>query len=133
MRAVWLLGMVGGLAREFDGRCNRYPQDAFPGRHKHKTSRRNTMADGKSTGGVIAIVVIIIVVIAVAFGFLRVRQTQDAKLPEVSVAGGQAPKFDVDAAKVDVGTKQASVPVPKVETKREPITLPTVSVKKPGE
>ena len=59
------------------------------------------MADGKSTGGVVAIVVIIIVVIAVVFGFLRVRQTQDAKLPQVSVAGGQAPKFDVDAAKVD--------------------------------
>jgi hypothetical protein len=91
------------------------------------------MADGKTTGGVIAIVVLIIVVIAVVFGFLRVRQTQTAKLPEVSVQGGQAPKFDVDAAKVDVGTKQTSIPVPKVETKKEPITVPTVSVDKPGQ
>ena len=90
------------------------------------------MADGKSTGGVIAIVLIIVVVIAVAFGFLRVRQTQTAKLPEVSVQGGQAPKFDVDAAKVDVGTKETSIPVPKVETKQEAITVPTVSVDKPG-
>ena len=91
------------------------------------------MADGKATGGVIAVVVLIIVVIAIAFGFLRVRQTQTAKLPEVQVNGGQAPKFDVDAAKVDVGTKQTSVPVPKVETKQEPITVPTVKVDKPGE
>jgi hypothetical protein len=90
------------------------------------------VADGKSTGGVIAIVIVIIVVIAVAFGFLRVRQTKEAKLPEVSVSGGQAPKFDVDAAKVDVGTTQTTVAVPKVETKQESITLPTVSVDKPG-
>lgn len=90
------------------------------------------MAEGKTTGGVIAIVILVIVVIAVAFGFLRVRQTQTAKLPEVQVQGGQAPKFDVDAAKVDVGTKQTSIPVPKIETKQEPITVPTVSVDKPG-
>ena len=89
------------------------------------------MADGKSTGGVIAIVIVILVIVAVAFGFLRVRQTQTAKLPEVSVAGGQTPKFDVDAAKVNVGTTQTTVPVPKVETKQEPVTLPTVSVDKP--
>jgi hypothetical protein len=91
------------------------------------------MAEGKTTGGIIAIVILVIVVIAVAFGFLRVKQTQTAKLPEVSVEGGQTPKFDVDAAKVDVGTKQTSVPVPKVETKQEPITVPTVSVDKPGQ
>jgi hypothetical protein len=90
------------------------------------------MADGKTTGGIIAIIVIILVVIAVAFGFLRVQQTQDAKLPEVAVKGGQAPKFDVDAADVDVGTKQASIPVPKIETEKESIPVPTVSVDKPG-
>lgn len=87
----------------------------------------------KTTGWTIAAIVLLVLVIALAFGYLRVRQTQTAKLPEVSVQGGQAPKFDVDAAKVDVGTKQTSIPVPKVETKREPITLPTVDVKKPGE
>jgi hypothetical protein len=97
-----------------------------------RRKRRNNMADGKSTGGVIAVVIVIIVIVAVAFGFLRVRQTKDAKLPEVSVSGGQAPKFDVDAAKVAVGTTQTSVTVPKVETKQESITLPTVSVDKPG-
>ena len=91
------------------------------------------MADGKATGGIIAVVVIIIVVIAVAFGFLRVQQTQDAKLPAVAVSGGQAPKFDVDAAKVDVGTTEQQITVPKVETEKESITVPTVSVDKPGE
>ena len=80
-----------------------------------------------------AVVLIAVIVLALVFGFLRVQQTQDAKLPEVSVAGGQTPKFDVDAAKVDVGTTKTTVPVPKIETEQEPITLPTVSVKKPGE
>ena len=91
------------------------------------------MADGKSAGGMIAVFVVIIVVIAIAFGYLRVRQTKEARLPEVSVQGGQAPKFDVDTAKVDVGTTQTSVPVPKVETRQAPITLPTVKVEKPAQ
>lgn len=90
------------------------------------------MADGKSTGSMIAIVIVIVAVIAIAFGFFRVRQTQEGKLPEVAVSGGQAPKFDVDAPKVSVGTAQTTVTVPKVETKQESITVPTVSVDKPG-
>ena len=91
------------------------------------------MSTETRTGFTIGAVVLILVLAALVFGFLRVRQTQDAKLPQVSVQGGQAPKFDVDAAKVNVGTTQTSIPVPKVETKKEPITLPTVDVRKPGE
>jgi len=48
------------------------------------------------------------------------------------VKGGQAPAFDVDTAKVDVGTKETSVDVPKVEvgTTKTDVELPTVDVEK---
>jgi hypothetical protein len=91
------------------------------------------MSTPAKTDWSIGALILLIIVIALAFGFLRVRQTETAKLPEVSVSGGQAPKIDVDAAKVDVGTTATSVPVPKIETDRAPVTVPTVSVKKPGE
>jgi hypothetical protein len=47
----------------------------------------------------------------------RVRQTQEGKVPEVDVSakGGQMPKYDVDAPKVDVHTEKREITVPKVE------------------
>ena len=48
------------------------------------------------------------------------------------MSGGQAPAFDVDTAKVDVGTKKTDVTVPKVEvgTTSETVKVPTVDVQK---
>ena len=66
-------------------------------------------------------------------GLLRVDQTQQAELPKVSVWGGQPPKFDVQTAKVNVGTTQTTIDVPKVETEKRAIDLPKVSVDKPGQ
>ena len=91
------------------------------------------MSTGSRTGLTIGAIIVVVVVIALAFGLLRVKQTQDTKLPQVSVEGGQAPKFDVATAKVEVGTKETTVPVPVIGTKKEAISLPTVSVKKAGE
>jgi hypothetical protein len=47
----------------------------------------------------------------------RVQQTQEGKVPEVDVSakGGQMPKYDVDAPKVDVHTEKREVTVPTVE------------------
>jgi len=50
----------------------------------------------------------------------RVRQTQDGKLPEVDVKGGQAPKYDVQPAEVDVKTKKKEITVPDVSVKMPP-------------
>lgn len=47
--------------------------------------------------------------------FTDVDLTQTAKLPEVSVEGGQMPKMDVDVADVNVGTKTIEVEVPTVD------------------
>ena len=50
----------------------------------------------------------------------------------LTVSGGQAPAFDVDTAKVDVGTKTEGITVPKVDvgTTTTDIKVPTVDVKK---
>ena len=87
---------------------------------------------GLSTGIIVGVVLIIAVVAAFAFGLIDVDQTKEAKLPEVSVQGGQAPAFDVDTAKVDVGTKRESVDLPKVQvtTEKTNVKVPTVDVKK---
>ena len=60
---------------------------------------------------------------SLASGACRVRQTQEGELPDVDVKteGGQVPKYDVDAADVDVKTekREIEVPVVKVEPPRD--------------
>ncbi|KKC25703.1 hypothetical protein WP12_12610 [Sphingomonas sp. SRS2] len=81
---------------------------------------------------IVAVIAILAVIAAFAFGLIDINQTKEAKAPDVSVSGGQAPAFDVDTAKVDVGTKATDVTVPKVEvgTTEEQIKVPTVDVQK---
>lgn len=50
----------------------------------------------------------------------RVRQTQEGKAPEVEVKGGQVPKYDVDAADVEIKTEKREVTVPDVDVKMPP-------------
>lgn len=82
------------------------------------------------TSTIIASAVAIAVIVAAAFYFFDVDQTQEAKLPDVDVKveGGQAPKFDVQAGSVDVGTEEKTVLVPKVVMEEEQVTVPTVDV-----
>jgi hypothetical protein len=62
-----------------------------------------------------------------------VKQTQEAKAPEVTVKEGQMPKYDVDTAKVSVDSKQTEVTVPKVTTEQKTVTVPDVNVTMPNE
>lgn len=48
-----------------------------------------------------------------------VDQTKEGKMPEVKVTEGEMPKYDVQAADVDVGTKETTVTVPTVD-----VTMP---------
>ncbi len=88
--------------------------------------------NGARVGIIVAIIAVLAVIGAFAFGLIDIDQTKETKLPEVAVQGGQAPAFDVDTAKVDVGTKSTDITVPKVEvgTTKEEIEVPTVSVDK---
>jgi hypothetical protein len=71
--------------------------------------------NGARVGIIIALVAILAIIAAFAFGLIDINQTKEMKAPEVSVSGGQAPAFDVDTAKVDVGARNTDVTVPKVE------------------
>lgn len=88
--------------------------------------------NGARVGIIVAIIAVLAVVAAFAFGLIDINQTKEAELPKVSVQGGEAPAFDVDTAKVNVGTKSTDVTVPKVEvgTTKEEIKVPTVDVDK---
>ncbi len=75
----------------------------------------------------ILILVVVAAIAAIGTGFLDINQTRGAKAPDVdasrngvAASGGQAPAFDVETGSVQVGTKQATVP------------LPTVKVSPPG-
>lgn len=65
----------------------------------------------------------LILVPAIAFGVAAcdVQKTQEGKLPEVEVQGGQVPKYDVDVGEVEVGTE------------KKEITVPTIDVQTPSE
>ncbi len=60
----------------------------------------------------------IVVVILMSLGFINIDQVQRAALPSVKVEGGQAPKFDVDVGKVDVGTVNRTVEVPAISVEK---------------
>jgi len=49
-------------------------------------------------------------------GYLKIGQTQTAQLPRLE--GGQAPKFEASVAKVEVGTENKTVEVPKVDVQK---------------
>ncbi|HEX7822411.1 MAG TPA: hypothetical protein VF463_17545 [Sphingobium sp.] len=84
--------------------------------------------------GSIVLLVVIVFGVAWAFGLVNLQQTRDAKLPSLSVQGGQLPKFDADVANVQVGTKTQTVDVPRVDvgTTEKKVEVPSISVDKPA-
>ena len=67
----------------------------------------------------LVLVAVLVIGGAMAFGLLKVEQTQDAKLPAVAVKQGTLPAYKADVVKVDVGTRN------------EIVEVPTLSVSKP--
>jgi hypothetical protein len=89
-------------------------------------------SSGARVGLIVAVIAILAIIAAFAFGLIDINQTKTTKMPDVSVQGGQAPAFDVNTAKVDVGTRSTDVTVPKVDvgTTKTEIKVPTVDVQK---
>lgn len=56
---------------------------------------------------------------AIALGGCRVDQTQEGELPDVTVEGGQLPRYEVETADVEVGTREETITVPDVD-----VTMP---------
>ena len=51
---------------------------------------------------------------ALAAGACTAKVEEEGKMPDVDVSGGQAPKVDVDPARVEVGTDTNTVITPNV-------------------
>lgn len=66
----------------------------------------------------IILLVLVVGAVLYAFGVIDVRQTREARLPEVQTQGGQMPAFDVDAPDVEVGTRNETVKVPEISIDR---------------
>lgn len=86
-----------------------------------------------NTGTVIAVIVVLalaIVGLLFATGFWS-ADVKGGALPEVkmSAEGGKLPSVDLDSKEVVVGTTKQTVTVPKVETQKTTIDVPTVGVK----
>jgi len=58
----------------------------------------------------------LVVLAGMALGFIKLDQTQTASLPHLE--GGQAPKFEATVAKVNVGTENKTVEVPKIDVQK---------------
>lgn len=58
---------------------------------------------------------ILVLTAAAAVAACEVEKTQEGKLPEVSVEGGQMPEYNVKIPDIDVGTKKKEVTVPTVD------------------
>ena len=74
-------------------------------------------------------IVVVIAIVAVATGFVNLHGNSGA-LPSVKVEGGKAPTVSADVGSIDVGTKNTTVDVPKVDTVKKKVEVPTVAVHK---
>lgn len=83
----------------------------------------------------LALVVVVALLVggAMALGLVTITRTRDAKLPDLTVKGGQAPVFKAEVANISLEHESRNVSVPTVEMTERQIDLPKVKVTKPDE
>ncbi len=90
----------------------------------------------------ILIVAVIALIGAIALGLVDFTQTRGATAPTletdngaIRARAGQTPAFEVQTGTVAVGTRSATVPVPRVEVSRDKaqVQVPSVEVRRPAE
>ncbi len=103
-----------------------------------ETTRDGRVIETRRSGGggwLIALVIIVaLVVAAFAFGFINIDQTREGSAPTVKLetTGGQVPTFDVDTAKIAVGSSEETVKTPTIDvgTKESTVSVPTISMER---
>ena len=58
----------------------------------------------------------LVILAGMATGFINIDQTRTAQLPRLE--GGQAPEFKADVGRIDVGTENKTIAVPKIEVQK---------------
>lgn len=88
------------------------------------------MGQAMRTVILVLILAVVALIVAIQTGFLDIRQTRSAEVPDISAneggvtaTGGQAPAFDVQTGKVAVGSRDENVTV----------QMPTVEIRPPAE
>lgn len=81
-----------------------------------------------STKGIFTAIIAAFIVVIASVYFFEVEITQEAKLPEVEVEGGQLPKADVETGSVEIGEKETNVTVPEITMEEKTVTVPTVDI-----
>ena len=83
-----------------------------------------------TTIGLVVLAIVVLVGILFATGFWS-ADVKEGALPtvDVSAKGGEMPAVDVDSKELVVGTTEATVDVPKVETEKKKVDVPVVGVK----
>lgn len=74
-------------------------------------------------------IIVVIGIIAIATGYVNLHGNAGT-LPKVSVQGGSAPSVSADVGSIDFGSKNTSVDVPKMETTKKTVEVPTLAVHK---
>ena len=62
---------------------------------------------------------------------IDVEEVQEARLPNVTVEGGQLPKYNVETGKVEVTEKEVTVPDVDVKVTEKKVTVPGLEVTPP--
>jgi len=65
-------------------------------------------------------ILILVLVALMMFGMINIDQTRTARLPTIKVEGGQAPAFQANVGKVDMGAENKTVAVPTVDVQKAP-------------
>lgn len=112
-----------------------YPNDTGVNRTGDPAYRTtgDTVAVERRGGGlgrtlaILALIALVIVGILFATGFWKLNATSGS-MPKVNVEGGSMPKVGVQSDKLVVGTKQTTVDVPKIETKKAEVKVPVIGV-----
>ena len=73
--------------------------------------------------------VVLAVIAAILLGFINIDQTRTGRLPQVDVKGGQAPAFQAEVGRIDVGKEARTVEVPTIDVQRpgDPTPQPTAT------
>jgi hypothetical protein len=62
------------------------------------------------TFGIIVLLLVLLGVVYAGYMMVDVDQTQEARLPDVSIEGGQAPEYNVRTGNVEMAEEEVTVP-----------------------
>jgi len=81
----------------------------------------------------ILLAAVAVLAVGAAVYMVDIDQTEEARLPEVQIEGGQLPEFEAEVGEVDLTREEVDVTVPDVDVSMEEttVTVPGIDVTPP--